>query len=104
MDKGATLMTHCYHQPITVSTTPQGQPHAFTWRGREYRVLEILATWHLRDRWWRRGALPTSQAPGGQTRGASDRTYYRVRCADEFYGELYYDAACDCWVLDRIYD
>ena len=98
-------MTHFYGQPIAMTCDARGQPERFTWRGREYVILEILAAWRLRDRWWLRGAVTSSQGssrPG--TQGASDRTYYRVRCAGEVYGEIYYDAVGGRWVLDRVYD
>jgi Domain of unknown function (DUF6504) len=86
-------MAHHYRQPIQV-TTRAGRPLRFLWRGREYIVAEILSVWRLRDRWW--------EAPGPT--GASDRHYYRLRCADDLVCEVYYDAACDVWMLDRVHD
>lgn len=85
-------MTRHYGQPITVTVTvPRaegsvGPPAAFRWRGVRYRVREVLATWHLRDRWWE--ATPPPDAPPNApptpptaaTAGASDRHYYRLRC------------------------
>lgn len=35
-------------------------PQGFVWRGITYQVAEVLATWHLRDRWWQPG--PAEQA------------------------------------------
>ena len=86
-------MAHRYGQPIQMTLAAGGQPSAFGWRGARYRIVETLSTWRLRDRWW--------ETPGG---GASDRTYYRVRCAGEQFFDLYYDAASDVWMLDRAHD
>jgi hypothetical protein len=86
-------MAHRYGQPIQMRLTA-GEPSAFVWRGVRYRIMETLSTWRLRDRWW-------EAAAGG---GASDRHYYRVRCAGEQFFDVYYDAATDCWVMDRAHD
>jgi hypothetical protein len=89
-------MTHRYGQVIRV-TPAADRPGSFEWRGATYLVKEVLASWHLRDRWWERPA-------GGSPAGASDRLYFRVRCADEQVFDLYYDAMSDRWVLDRAHD
>lgn len=104
-------MTRHYGQPIAVTAAESGtgQPAAFHWRGVRYRVREILAIWHLRDRWWE--ATPPADAP--TTSGASDRHYYRLRCVasagssgdgNGLLCDVYYDAARDGWVLDRVHD
>ncbi len=90
-------MAHRYGHQIDV-TLAAGTPGSFQWRGDGYRVAEVLATWHLRDRWWEQSA---GDAPAV---GASDRTYYRVRCAGEQIFDLYYDAVSERWVLDRAHD
>jgi hypothetical protein len=90
-------MTRYYGQPITVTCAQDGQPDRFIWHGREYVILEVLATWHLRDHWWLQGL---ASAP----HDASNRTYYRARCADQVYVELYYEAVGEQWILDRLYD
>ena len=87
-------MTHRYLQPVSVSLTA-GRLSAFSWRGVHYPVAEVLATWHLRDRWWE---PPTSP------RGASDRQYYRVRTEDHQVFELYVEAASGQWILDCVHD
>lgn len=89
-------MTHRYRQPVQVIYAAQ-ELASFEWRGVRYRVREVLATWHLCDRWWERhldGAAAT----------ASDRLYYRVRCVDEEVFDLYYDRASAVWVLDCAHD
>jgi len=94
-------MTCHYGQPILV-TLADGRPASFQWREVTYRVAEILSEWHLRDRWWEPPASVRSVEIGGPQ--ASDRHYYRVQCASGLLCDLYYDAAVDCWVLDRVYD
>lgn len=90
-------MAHRYGHPIQV-TCAAGQPSHFIWRAVTYTVAEILATWHLRDRWW---AQP---GEGEGATGASDRLYYRVQCADGLLCDLYCDTARGAWVLDRVHD
>jgi hypothetical protein len=88
-------MAHRFGQPVQV-TLAASLPVSFLWRGAHYPIAEVLATWHLRDRWW--------EAPAAPGRRPSDRRYYRVRCAGEQIFELYHDAVSDHWVLDRAYD
>ena len=40
-----------YAHPIQVRTRGD-RPETFRWRGREYRVLELLDQWRIRTRWW----------------------------------------------------
>lgn len=83
----------------------QHPPQRFVWRGVTYHVAEILAAWHLRDRWWQ--AKPSGPTAPGEQRASSassDRYYYRVRCADGLLCDLYYDAISGAWVLDRVHD
>lgn len=93
-------MAHRYHHPIQV-TQAHGRPTRFVWRETAYLVAEVLATWHLQDRWWQ-PATGINGVP--QPERASNRHYYRVRCADQQTFDLYYDAAQDCWVLDCVHD
>jgi hypothetical protein len=103
-----------------------GAPAAFLWRGMWYQVDELLATWRLRDRWW---VAPLADVIGGADGAeaappegrsdhaaralpadalpATERAYYRVLCRDpqgEQVFDLYYDAATQQWVLDRVHD
>jgi hypothetical protein len=94
-------MAHAYGELIALTCDAQGQPVRFTWRSREYVIREVLATWHLRDRWWLRGLASASLAPAQR---ASDRTYYRVHCVGDVFGEVYHDAVSGAWILDRVYD
>lgn len=86
-------MARRYGHPISI-TLSSARPSRFRWRDADYRIVEVLSTWHLRDRWWE----PSSAG------GTSDRLYYRVRCAGEQIFELYHDLISDSWVLDRIHD
>ena len=103
-----------------------GAPAAFLWRNVWYQVDELLATWRLRDRWWSApladvvgganmadAATPgggggyASGAPRADALPATERTYYRVLCRDpegEQVFDLYFDAAIEQWVLDRVHD
>jgi len=89
-------MTHQYSQPVDVHDE-SGIPTLIHWRGRHYRVLEVLSTWHLRDRWWEQGSEARSAC-------ASDRFYYRLLCSGDFICDVYYDTVASQWVLDRVHD
>ena len=99
-------MAHRYGHPIRV-ICDAGDPHHFCWRDDDHVIVEVLATWHLCDRWWAPFGCRTNGEEGTNgTDGtnASDRHFYRVLCADGLICDLYYDAAWDRWVLDRSHD
>jgi hypothetical protein len=85
-------MSRRYQEPIAVTLAPcwlgEG-PVAFTWRGRQYRV-EVLATWHLCDRWW-------------DAERSADRVYWRVMTKQLGAYELYQENGAR-WVLDLVLD
>ena len=96
-------MTRRYGHVIAVTATHSGHaPVWFRWNGTVYHVVEVFGTWHLRDRWWATGA--PIQSAAGHTGAASDRYYYRVRCASGLICDLYHDVVSDAWVLDCVYD
>jgi hypothetical protein len=102
-------MSRLLGQVVVVTCAAGREPTAFTWRGAEYRVVEVLARWHLVDRWWLASAQVAARVSGtgvrdASRRAASDREYYRVRCADQQVFDLYFDAATGVWVLDRAHD
>lgn len=110
-------MGHRYGKPIearhTPSVTSQGAPAAFNWRGVWYQVDEVLSAWRLRDRWWAAPSADVADVAGNAGRPLADallpteRAYYRVLCRGpegEQVFDLYYDAASDQWMLDRIQD
>jgi hypothetical protein len=94
-------MTKRYGDPILVAEYHYKQPRCFIWRGTTYRVKEVLATWHLQDRWW---DPKPSEHFGSSIATASDRHYYRLECSPSLLCELYFDAASETWTLDRVYD
>jgi hypothetical protein len=85
--------------PITVELDAAGLPVAFTWRDHTYHV-QVIAQWHLQDRWW---MTPAEADMTGK--GASDRAYYRVQAPDLQAFELYHDTtSAGLWVLDKVLD
>jgi hypothetical protein len=84
-------MTHRYGHEISVIATASGEPVRLEWRDTAFRVAEVLARWHLRDRWW-------------DPDTASDRHYYRLQCADGLLCDVYYDSVSGRWILDRVHD
>lgn len=91
-----------------------GPPSAFTWRGREYVVVELLKEWHD---YRKRGKTKTLYekergsywVKSGQRRGSwgVGRDYYRVRTASGEIFDVYYDRApkgrdkIGQWILSR---
>jgi uncharacterized protein DUF6504 len=99
-------MAHRYSHPVAVIRAADGTPVHFHWKGAEWPVSEVFATWHLMDRWWMRPANLATAAYSLE-RGAQDRTYYRVCCrgpAGEQVFDLYHDAVSNLWVLDVAHD
>lgn len=83
-------MSRRYHEPIAVTVDGDGQPVAFTWRGRRYAVT-VIGKWRLRTLWW-------------DPQRAVARTYYRVCTADQQVFELYQVGMGGGWVLDVCQD
>jgi hypothetical protein len=97
-------MTRRYGEPILVAQhTYVNHPRCFIWRGTTYHVLAVLATWHLMDRWWK-PAPEGNVSSGAKEEKESDRHYFRLDCSPGLLCELYFDAASDRWILDRVYD
>ena len=57
-------MSRYYDDPIAVTLGADGTPARLVWRGTTYRVRQVFARWHLRDRWW--DAPPLSPLPMGR--------------------------------------
>lgn len=86
-------MSRRYGEAINVVADSTGQPQRFTWRSITYPV-EIIAHWHLADKWW-------------DAERQSDRQYYRVMTPDLRIFEIYHETAPDKaphWVLDVVQD
>lgn len=97
-------MAHTYYLPIRVWHR-QRMPYALVWRGVRYRVLHVNEPWRLQDKWWVSAA--EADAKGGN--GYSDRTYYRLQCQEagaawDMWCDIYYDAAVNVWILERVLD
>jgi hypothetical protein len=73
-------MTKRYGDPILVAVSTSDQPRCFIWRGTTYRVTEVLARWHLQDRW---SEPRPSRLTGVPTSAESDRQYYRLECVPQ---------------------
>ncbi len=71
-------------------------PNGFTWRGENYRVLEMLAEWHdykrqgRMTRNTRRGPAHAARA-GARGSWGVGRDYFRARVEGGRIFELYYD-------------
>jgi hypothetical protein len=109
---GDVSMTHVYYHSIEV-TLAEGKPGSIRWRGITYRVLELNDPWHLMDRWWEPPDMtndPGTPAKGaGSTagKGRSDRIYYRLHCVsahEDLACDIYFEAVCGVWILERVYD
>lgn len=104
-------VTKRYDEPIEVTSDPalQGVPLAFRWRGRAYRIDELLDTWREAGEWW-------------DQRSAKDREYHRVLarpaeelstgdvdpdgflvCSGAVY-EVYLDRIKKAWRIARVWD
>jgi hypothetical protein len=98
-------MTRRYGELILVAQhTYSDHPRCVIWRGTTYRVVAVLATWHLQDRWWEPISQEGAHSSTPLKNQESDRHYYRLDCSPGLLCELYFDAASDRWILDRVYD
>ena len=70
-------MSRRYSDQIRVMVSPQAEivepepPQSFRWRGRYYRVTEVLARWTEAEQWWRWGESDSTKFP-------ADATVWRV--------------------------
>ena len=98
-------MSRYYDDPIAVTLAADGTPARLVWRGTTYRVRQVFARWHLRDRWWGTAPDPPDapDAPDAPER-PSDRYYYRLCCTPSLICDVYCDAATDAWRLEFLHD
>jgi hypothetical protein len=101
---------------VTFDTPPllekkPGHPSAFTWRGEEYVIAEVLSEWHDYER---RGRMSRNMQPK-HAKVATDRgswgvgvDCFRIRTANGRFFDLYYtrapkdvDRRKGTWYLDR---
>jgi uncharacterized protein DUF6504 len=83
-------MTKLYEETVMVERDA-GMPSAFTWRGRRYRVRDVIGRWRIEGRWWEDGR---------------DREYWRVEATGGAVVDLYLDRRADPerWHLERLWD
>ncbi|NIN68496.1 MAG: hypothetical protein GTO63_28070 [Anaerolineae bacterium] len=102
-----------FHKEPALEKKP-GPPVAFTWRGREYVIVEVLKEWHdYRKRGKSRAFYAKERgsywATASQRQGSwgVGRDYYRVRTEDGEVFDIYYDRAPKGqdrkgqWILSR---
>jgi hypothetical protein len=84
-----------FDQPPLIEKKPPC-PQAFTWRGQDYRIVEMLAEWHD---YTRRGRMARNMQPqhaavaSGRGSWGVGVYYFRVRTESGQIFELYYDRA-----------
>jgi hypothetical protein len=66
-----------------------GMPSGFEWRGRRYRVVDVIGRWRIEGRWWEDGR---------------DREYWRVEARGGAVWDLYHDRQRDRWHVERLWD
>ena len=81
-------MSKRYEDDVQVEADA-GLPALFTWRGRSYRVIDVIGRWVIEGRWWSDGR---------------DREYWRVEAQGGAVWDLYHDRRGDRWHLERLWD
>lgn len=74
---------------VSVAGPPGKAPLAFTWRGRLYRVVEVVSWWREPGAWWR--GEPVRLFVRVNARRAYEGTYDLCRMGEE-------------WLLYRVHD
>jgi len=86
-EKDATV-TKRFDEEILVERDA-GMPAGFEWRGRRYRVVDVIGRWRIEGRWWEDGR---------------DREYWRVEAKGGAVWDLYHDRQRDRWHVERLWD
>lgn len=84
-----------FAEPPTFEKKP-GCPQAFTWRGQQFEVAELISEWHDYSRRGRMaGNMRPEHARTAARRGSwgVGQDYFRVRTACGRFFDLYYDRA-----------
>ncbi len=66
-----------------------GMPATFSWKGRLYKVTNVIGKWRIEGRWWSDGR---------------DREYWRVEASGGAVWDLYHDRLRGMWHLERLWD
>ncbi|MBW3619894.1 MAG: hypothetical protein KY461_06580 [Actinobacteria bacterium] len=92
-------MTKRYRETLEEVAEAEGAPTVFAWRGKRYRVLEVLGHWREDPGWWRR--------PDGQPIRIEQTDMWRVTAVNgsaESRGVYELVQRGGEWRLDRIWD
>jgi hypothetical protein len=81
-------MTKRFDEEVQVERDA-GMPSGFEWRGRRYRVVDVIGRWRIEGRWWEDGR---------------DREYWRVEARGGAVWDLYHDRQRDRWHVERLWD
>jgi hypothetical protein len=85
---------------MVTTSDEKGNPVSFEWRHGTYEVIEIIGTWHHRNRWW----VSRAAADLGLATYPSDRYYFRVQLPGLAFFEIDDDAAVNDGNWDLILD
>jgi hypothetical protein len=66
-----------------------GMPAAFAWRGKTYKVIDVIGRWVIEGRWWADGR---------------EREYWRIEANGGAVWDLYHDRRARRWHLERLWD
>jgi len=77
--------------PVQMTLSPDGAPHAFLWAGAWHPVAAIANRWRVRAGWW---------APDA----AAWQEYIKLTTADGLLCVLAHDLQGDAWRLVRLFD
>ena len=86
-------MSKRYNEPIRVWGDTGEKPQAFVWRGRLYRVQQVIQFWTVNNDWWQKKP--------------EHRQYSLVEASGNFGAgvfELYFEAIKKQWFLSKVMD
>lgn len=61
-----------YQDVLDVTADAEATPVGFVWRGRRYRVVQVLEHWREPLPWWRLAVMPEDAPPDGVGGGERD--------------------------------
>lgn len=94
-------MSKRYEEPIEVEA-PVGPPEAFRWRGRRYRVRQVLCRWREAGGWWATCARSDKPWLAGDTREIVRLDATLGSSAGAY--EIARDLRTGAWALLRVLD
>ncbi|NLY54571.1 MAG: hypothetical protein GX060_08190 [Firmicutes bacterium] len=85
-------MSKRYQEPIELKLSGNRKPEAFVWRGRNYKIKDVIRHWTVNGDWWQK----------------ESRRLHAIVTAKRWseYGqyEIVYEAKRRQWYLYRVYD